>query len=307
MLEKILKEIIEVYDNNTDNDIRHNLASLLWTEYYKISRKENRTLDEAYNLYMMLENESYIINQKPDFKKINDEEIIKSIDELKLVLEKNNDMFKHGISNECANTILKWIVYNTRNNFKKIGVNLENNSLNGYCEIGQLISILPLEKLGLKVTKNQANICFDYPYNHCFGTVSLPILENNEIIEKEYLIDTTYRQFFTTVRCNEGRYYTKEENTLLETSPNPGYFNINKEFAQELMKKGYVFLNEKNAEYYGKPFYLSSLKKEKINKKCIDINFYEKIINDTTREYKLKKEYLEELNIEFPKANSIMK
>ena len=56
---------MKVYNENIDNDKKHQLLSTLWTKYYKLSEKLNIKLDEAYNLYLIGENESYIIYQEP--------------------------------------------------------------------------------------------------------------------------------------------------------------------------------------------------------------------------------------------------
>ena len=65
---------------------------------------------------------------------------------------------------------------------------------------------MPLEKLGLSVTKNTAEASFDYSLHHAFGTVKIPILENATLKEEFFLIDPTYKQFFTAVRCNFGSF-----------------------------------------------------------------------------------------------------
>ncbi len=38
-----------------------------------------------------------------------------------------------------------------------------------------------LKKLGFKVTKNQANE-FNYPFNHCFGTVSFIYQDEDKVV-----------------------------------------------------------------------------------------------------------------------------
>lgn len=95
---------------------------------------------------------------------------------------------------------------------------------------------MPFENLGVKVTKNKAKDTFGYRFNHSFGPATLPIEENGEVTMKTYLIDPTYRQFFSSVRCNEGRYYTLEENTGLVANPDPGYFVKDEKAARELLK-----------------------------------------------------------------------
>lgn len=296
---KILNQLIELYNTDVSNDKKHELGSVLWTNYYKVCNENNVTLSEGYNLYLMLENESYIIDQKPIRKTINNEELSYVVDKLNRVL--NDDFLLDGINYDEAFMILDWTVENTRRNFESMGIFVDNNSLNGFCEIGQAISLMPLEKLGLRVTKNTASDSFNYPYNHCFGTVTFPIIENGIKKDVTFLLDTTYRQFFSTVRCNEGRYYTKEENTNLVTAPDPGYFMEDISFAKQLMSDGYVILNENTAKTYGEAFYLSSLK---IGEKRFDKNKnYLGAILNTSTNYKVNDFELAGLNVGFPLSN----
>ena len=70
ILEEILNTIMDVYNEGLPNDKKHQLLASLWTKYYKLSEKLNIKLDEAYNLYLIGENESYIIYQEPERKNI---------------------------------------------------------------------------------------------------------------------------------------------------------------------------------------------------------------------------------------------
>lgn len=293
---KILNELIELYNTDISNEEKHKLGSILWTNYYKLCSENNFTLSEGYNLYLMLENESYIIDQKPVRKSIDKNELNVAIGDLKNAFGNYG-----GITYDQALIILDWVVENTRRNFELMGIFIDNNSLNGFCEIGQALSLMPLENLGLKVTKNTARDSFDYPYNHCFGTVTFPILENGIKEDVTFLLDTTYRQFFSTVRCNEGRYYTKEENTTLDTAPDPGYFMKDISFAKELMANGYVLLNSNTARTYGEAFYLSSLKlgEERLAQNS---NYLDDILNTSTN-YKVNDFELDGMNIDFPLSN----
>lgn len=284
-IKEILNKLIQLYNEDIPNDLKHSMGEKLWTRYYEICNTKNIQSDEGYNLSLMLESESYIINQKPIRKEIDNDKLIKSINHLKEVNYNNSLGLEDGITMEEAITILDWTVENTRENIQKLGIDIDNNSLNGFCEIAQKSSILPLEELGLTVTKNQAKSSFDYPFNHCFGTVTFKILENNLVKDIPFLIDVTYRQFFSTVRCNYGRYYTKEENTLLDTAPDPGYFVKDVDFARNLLGNGYIILNDDTAKKYGESFYLASLLKDE-PRKDDNKNYYNDILNSSS-DYKI--------------------
>ena len=295
-LNKYLESIRKLYNSNLSNSEKSSKLSTLWTDYYKKSHELGIDLDEAYNLYLLGENESYIIDAIPLNYDISDLEITICINKLKEALK-----YKTGITKEEAFTILKWDILNARRGFKTLGINMEKDSLNGFCELGQALTIMPLENIGLKVTKNKAKDCFDYNHNHAFGTVTLPIIINNQVINKTYLIDSTYRQFFTTTRCNLGRYYAKDPDLGIPATPDPGYFVTDTDFAKNLIKTGFCELNSDTAQKYGEAFYLSSLDK---NMKKQDINYYQSIKNNTSN-YVLNVNELEYLNIDFPNSSTL--
>ena len=162
---------------------------------------------------------------------------------------------------------------------------------------------MPLENIGLEVTKNSATGSFDYPFNHAFGTVTFPY----NGATKTYLIDTTYRQFFTTNRCNEGRYYQEEENTGLKVAPDPGYFVEDKDFARSLMRNGYIELTEETATKYGEAFNKASIPLKDIDKiNDSNINYYQRILNDR-EDYKISSGELDGLNVVFNDKTNVNK
>ena len=296
-LKEILNTIISVYNENLPNDKKHQLLSSLWTRYYKLSEKLNIKLDEAYNLYLIGENESYIIYQEPERKRIDNKKLEIALNHYN---EIKNNGFKEGLTDEEIKTLLDYSVENARKSFDNLGINVKTNSLNGLCELGQALTIMPLENLGLEVTKNSASLCFNYPFNHVFGTVTFPYQDNDRVIDKTYLIDSTYRQFFSTMRCNEGRYYTEEENTNLKVAPDPGYFITDIDFAKTLMKDGYIELTKENAKKYGEAFYKASISLKNIKSlHNLNIDYYSNIIFNNEY-YKVNKNELEGLNLVFP-------
>jgi len=264
-LNEILTTITIIAKKNINNNEKHKLLSSLWTKYYKLSNKLNIELEEAENISYSLETTSFKVKQdsiKKDIDYILLNETIKKI--------KNNC----GITETEAINLLNWTVENTKQNLStvlsQLGKNVESDTLAGFCEIAQALTLIPLENIGIKVTKNNANTCFYYPYIHGFGTATFNIIENDNIVEKTYLIDTTYRQFLTTSKCNEGMYYKKDS-----IAPDPGYF-VNEEFAKELLKHGYIKLNKQTATLYGLPFYKAGIK---LNETITNIDFYNNIIN----------------------------
>ena len=297
ILKDILNTIMNVYNEELDNDKKHEILSALWTRYYKLSEKLNINLDEAYNLYLIGENESYIIYQEPERKEINKEKLQETLKHYKKI---KDNVFKEGLTEEEIKILLDYSVENARKTFDSLGINVKTNSLNGLCELGQALTIMPFENLGLEVTKNSAGLCFNYPFNHVFGTVTFPYQDNGRVVDKTYLIDSTYRQFFSTMRCNEGRYHKEEENTGLKVAPDPGYFITDIDFAKTLMKDGYVELTKENAKNYGDAFYKASIPLKKIKSQHnSNIDYFSNIMFNN-EDYKVNKNELDGLNLVFP-------
>ena len=187
-----------------------------------------------------------------------------------------------GLTNEQALELLRWTVNNTRDNLAFEGMNSRgvsedvygNSSLMGACGFSQFSTLYPLEQLGLKVTiNNVGQFCGE---RHACGTVVIPIRDEGKIIEKRFLLDCTYRQFFTLPFNVAARY--------LSHSPSVGFFvSLDEkqiEFAKELLKNGFVEASEENMEKYFKPFFYGATKVDgilSVDKRIDEINFTEEI------------------------------
>lgn len=309
---KILSQIEDLYYDELVGQKQQELAEL-WTRYYQLAYSYQIELSRAYDLYLLGENECYVVDTKLDIKQnlsFPSTEIYK----LQQILEYNQTHHNlKGITFEEAIKILEWTVNQTWKNLSHFGIDMTRNSLNGFCEIAQLSSLYPLEKIGVKVTKNTAENSFNYLFHHAFGTAEFPILTGEGVWNQSFLVDTTYKQFFTVVRCNHGRYYAKEENTGMIVAPDPGYFmktREEKEVCENLIQQGYLLLTEEVAKVYGSGFEKASIslkeydKYDEILKR--DGNYYiEKIKNFSNSSYESDLSELEgyffELEIPIPK------
>lgn len=175
---------------------------------------------------------------------------------------------------EQATELLKWTVNNTRDNMnfssKKNSVVFndvyDNNSLMGFCGFSQFSSLYPLQQLGLEITiNNMMDVC---ELCHCYGTVTIPIRVNGQIIKKRFLIDCTYRQFFTLPDNVVSRY--------LNNYPLVGFFSSLDEkytrFSKELLKNGFVEVTNENIKNYLNPFLYSCISPENIEVASKKIN-----------------------------------
>lgn len=266
-----LDNIEEIYTSNLNIKDKHQLLSKMWSNYYvnlyilECNKCDNLQevkdmQKEAYNLYLRGENESFCLEDiELNYKKIMDE-------------PNSRDILNKGyVTSYELNLILKYAVWLSWNFIAKFVSDIKNNSLNGYCEIAQFLSMRYLENLGLKVWKNSVFNTFksfkhQYNLNHAFGMVEFVVLENNHLEKRRYLIDPTYKQFFSTLRTNDGVYF-KNDNGF-KCIPDPGYFMDNEDeqmFSRSLIKNGFVIANDKNIKYYADGFLKASVPLENLD------------------------------------------
>lgn len=263
-LKAILDEIDKTCNENLDESMKKYILGNLWKRYN--IEKNNIICDEI-----------YIIDQEPTYEKVNLESVRNAISNLK----------DGSATIDDAEALLKWNVQNTREGLTKLGLNIKKDSLDGYCELSQLLSIYPLEELGLEVTKNTARYCFDYPYNHAFGTVKIPVIENGNKIDKYFLIDVTYRQFFVREKCSKIQYYLDDM-----IAPSVGFFVKDKQFAKTLIRDGFIELTPSIAKEYGEPFTKAGLD-------YTNIDYFDSIINCKS-DYVLSTSEIGDLNVKLP-------
>lgn len=241
-----------------------------------IKGNENETQYEK--LYNELYNQNYyVLDVSPKFISPDINKVLKAEEKLRyiLILNKEYEGLKYGISKEEATTILEWVTYNAKSNLAQIH-DIKNDNLYRSCGLSNSIISYPLEHMGLDVKRTTVcNFITDENWgfkalhcpkmnsaNHCFLTVSLPVQKDGGVEEVDYLIDCTYRQFFLVSKCNEGAFYNTKEHLKGKAAPQAGYFmNLNhedREFATNLLYNGYVELNEYTAKKYGDGFVLAN-------------------------------------------------
>ena len=270
-----------------------NLFKVLY-EKDNIDAITKQQLEKVYNDLYQVES---IINSEDEL--YSDKEKIDMMDEI-LHLEKNDkrlfivdfnniskeynypvlEDIKDGLTyytEEEAKALLDWTVRNTQDNIKESGFG-DDQDLTGVCGFAQFSSLYPLQTMDLKITINNAN-SFINKQNHAFGTVTIPVLKNDEIVDTTYLIDCSYSQFFLLNRCVKNRY-------LIGTTPGCGYFVKDNEYCinevKELLENGYIEATEDNLKkiFYG--IYLSSVPEEKVEEAKSEyqkINILETLFN----------------------------
>ena len=175
-----------------------------------------------------------------------------SSDEIKRIAEHINNGIEDGLEIEEATKLLEWLVENARCDIEKIiGKSLNDYSCKGFCGFAKLSTIFPVKDCNIHATSNDTNRFPNSTFKHSFGTVLLPIKENGKVVNKWFLIDPTYRQFFEKEVCSK-------KNQI----PAPGYFmcadSKTIKFSKRLLKQGYIELTLENLKMYAQGFVFAS-------------------------------------------------
>lgn len=239
----------------------------------KLLPKKITIIDRIKNIFRKMmgyeDGKRFMIDTEPVLKKYTDINLMKiaSIEEkLKKVLDENTKQEKliDGIKENEAESLLEWVVQNAREGLiKDSNTSLKEMDLLGVCGLGQGITGITLQNMGLSPNINNVNPTFGMKTGrHAFVTVNIPIKdEEGNTNNKLYLVDTTYRQFFlrdeVTTSCGE---YIKDKKFGNKVAPLAGYWVLKmekgREFAQELLEKGFIEFTEENAKIYGDGFVL---------------------------------------------------
>ena len=172
-LDQILDEIEKVSKEHLEDNYKRYIINNLYSLYKE--RKEMMGVTENSN--------TFIIDEIP---------LITDVDYNKVKELLNNYKKNKYVTTDDAKYILNWTVQNTRKFISDLGVNIKGNSLDGYCELAQFVTLYPLEEMGFEVTKNTAQNDFDYNLNHAFGTLTLNVKEDDEIIYQYQDYKKTY-------------------------------------------------------------------------------------------------------------------
>ena len=215
--EQYISAILQIV-NTPYLDNKHSILAEAFTNYYKFCYQNKLNSEDERLSSDILEDVSYIIESTPIIKEMDIEKVFNVIDHLKEVLEKNKNEIVDGISLEEANILLEYNAQQTRKNLMEYierinsdyqdPKNIYQYSLSGLCGFVQSLSLIPLQELGLEITINNA---YEFPNvkemaGHAFGTVKIPIKERRKVYLKSYLVDVSYRQFFSTFKCHSGKF-----------------------------------------------------------------------------------------------------
>lgn len=255
-----LKQILKLPDGKEKQES----FIALYTRYAKFCYEKNLS---TYDRELFMQSDTlFIIESTPFDYEINEEKKNGALAHLEATLERNEVELVEGLSKEEAEILLQCVVQNTRLALAKQEGNVENfmkASLDGACGYAQGLTALSLEELHVPITINNTRFFPDCQIRHAFITCTFPIQEASKTTLKHFLIDTTYRQFFRTIYCNEGRLYNGDSSVKNKTGIDPGYYLMQsqegQDFSKELLTKGYIELTDENMRLYGFGFSCTSL------------------------------------------------
>lgn len=202
---------------------------------------------------------SFYYNLTPEVSMPSAQEALSAEKSLHCILEENqNSVLNDGLTSEEADTLLKWMVYKTRKaiaNFinitpdtncddpcddNQIANTLSEDSFSGYCGYGQQLIGLQAEMLGIETHYHQTSI-LGLNRHHAFSTLIIPVKNKEGQIElKNFLVDTTFKQFFQNDFDNRQPSWGSQ---LVATKEG-------KEVALQILRHGYIEMTPKVAQLY---------------------------------------------------------
>ena len=306
-----LKQILLEKDEQKKNEDYQKL----YTAYAKFCYSNNL---DTYDYDLSEKSASlFVIESTPIDYEMDEKKKKEALEHLKVVLENRKKGLSDRLNEEEVEIILESVIQNARVALANQEDTIEEffkASLDGCCGFSQALTALPLLDLGVKVTVNNTSTFPDCTQKHAFITAFFPVMEQEKIVEKQYLLDATYRQFFTTQQCNEGALYDGSERFKNNTCIDAGYYVVQseegKQFSKELLQKGYVELTDINARIYGYGFsctsiLLSTSKEEEKRIKGHKASEYKEAILTQQEELDYDKEELIEDGINMDLKNSI--
>lgn len=255
MKERYLQELNDILDI-TDANLRNKMFQEKYLEYCKFCYfNDISTYD--YNLSKRADS-TFLLESSPIYFDVDPALLTSAINSFRRVQNSISNGVDDGISVDEASIILKACVNNARSILQAYSTDFCNDSLSGSCGFGQALTGIPLSELGVPVTINNASWLPDSDTRHAFITCSFPIFDGDNYYNKEYLVDTTYRQFFLTIMATEANYYDGDRRFKNKCGPASGYYIMQNaeeaNVARTLIKNGYIELDENVARIYGSAF-----------------------------------------------------
>ena len=230
------------------------------------------------NLFGYRQGTKFINETKPYIRKyseIEELEIANIEEKLHKAIQTNskNGSLVSGITEKECNALLEWVIQRDREILSQ-EESLIDSSLNGCCGLSQGVISTLLFNMGLqpRISNINPTITGKSLGGHAFNSVAIPVIgDDNNIVERNYLLDATYRQFFERDKYSVSGRFVKDKRFGGKVAPFAGYFLISlpkgNELAEKILKEGFVELTPENAKLYGDSFMLEKYMDELYRKK----------------------------------------
>ncbi len=172
------------------------------------------------------------------------------------------------VTEEETEMLLDYICYETR---KKLSNDILNDDFSGKDLEAASIITSYLHDLGVKhAVCNTRNSIDKNVYNNTFITATFETNLYGNDVELTYLIDPTFRQFFTTEKCNANNRVMR--NQVFIKKPAPGYYihTCDMDTIEYFLEHGYDFLDYDLAYAYCNSFNDTKIFTKKENEEVID-------------------------------------
>ncbi len=207
------------------------------------------------------------------------------------------DFYKqnHYIPYEWVSTLLNFVIAYSR---KGICLGVDSpltSSMKGGCSTSANINYELLTKMGFKPTVFNVKelVNFEKPI-HELCKFTIPVLIDNQIVNKEFILDPTFKQFCLEEGCRFNRYFEEKRGSNNKATPDPGYFlSLTEEgtsFATSLLYYGYFETTDENLKMYLDSFALSGIEANEYPDKSyignvsnlnVDVNYYRNKLNNS--------------------------
>ena len=170
---------------------------------------------------------------------------------------------------------LNYVIYQARRLVIRPPYSPINSSFKGKCSPAASIINELMGRMGFKVdVLNIGDVMNSNPI-HEISIVHVPVLVDDKVIVKDYLMDPTFRQFCLKEENRFERYFEEPRFGVRMSTPHPGYFyNLTKEgrkFANNLIKYGYFLIDDDSLKQYFDPFRLYLTPKEEYDRKTLGL------------------------------------
>lgn len=141
------------------------------------------------------------------------------------------------------------------------------STMTGKCSIAANICYELLTSMNIKSSVfNVSDLIGEENTIHELCKLTIPVKVNDQVIDKEYILDPTFKQFCIKNECTADMYKGKKRFQFRKATPSPGYFFNQSDKGQSLainiLYYGYFNTSDENLKIYGDAFRLFTMEED---------------------------------------------